>query len=96
MMATRFSLATRPPTAPTVACQVPKPSGAKMKAMAPPTAARMELLLSSTMPKAPFSLPKLCRNQMMMVLRRMTVNARLMKLQPRSQVECRTFLAEGA
>ena len=57
---------------------------------------RMELLLSATMPNAPFSTPKACRNQMMMELSSMTVPARLMKLQPRSQVARRTLLAAGA
>ena len=96
MMVTRFSLATSPPTTPTVACQVPKPSGMKMNATALPTAASRESLLSSTMPK-PFSVtPKACRNQMRMELRRMTVPARLMKLQPRSHVARSTLLAAGA
>ena len=96
MMVTRFSFATSPPTTPTVACQSPKPSGAKMKATAPPMAASRESLLSSTMPKPAEVTPKACRNQMTTALSRMSVPARFMKLQPRSQVALNTLDAAGA
>ena len=66
-----------------------------MKAMAPPMAASTELFMSSTMPKAPFSQPKPWRNHRTMVEARMTVPARLMKDQPRSQVARSTLPAEG-
>ena len=79
----------------TVDCQSPKPRGAKMKQMAPPMAASKELLLSSTMPKPPSVKPKPWRNHSTMDEATMTVPARLMKLQPRSQVARRTLFAEG-
>ena len=94
-MLTTSSLAIRPVTVATAACQVPKPSGANMTASAEPAIASRDELLSSTMPKAPFSKPKPCRNQSMTVEASMTVPARFMKDQPRSQVERRTFPAEG-
>ena len=50
---------------------------------------------SFTMPNFPFTEPKPDRNQITMELSRMTVPARLMKDQPRSQVPRRTFTAEG-
>ena len=43
MVATMFSLATRPVTEATAACQLPQPSGTKSHAMPRPMAARMEL-----------------------------------------------------
>ena len=96
MMVTRFSFATRPPTTPTVACHTPKPSGRKMNATAPPIAASRESLLSSTMPKPLSVTPKACRNQMTTALSSITVPARFMKLQPRSQVALNTLDAAGA
>ena len=57
--------------------------------------ASSEVLLSSTMPKTPSTKPKPCRNHSTTEEARITVPARLMKLQPRSQVEWNTFLAEG-
>ena len=79
----------------TVACQVPKPRGRKMKHTAPPMAASREVLLSSTMPKPASVKPKPWRNQRMMEEARMMVPARLMKDQPRSQVARRTLPTEG-
>ena len=58
-------------------------------------AASTELFMSSTMPKAPFSQPKPWRNHRMMEEARITVPARLMKDQPRSQVARSTLPAEG-
>ena len=80
----------------TVACQLPKPRGAKIQAMVLPMLARMEWLLSSTMPKAPFSKPKPWRNHNTMVDSRITVPARLMKDQPRSHMDRSTLPTEGA
>ena len=91
---TTFSLATRPVTVATAPCQLPQPRGAKRKATAPPTRARM-LLSIATMPKRPSSQPKPEANQMKMVDRRMTVPAFLMKLQPRSHMERRRFFRVG-
>ena len=42
MVPTMFSFAIRPVMEATVACQLPKPSGAKIQQMAPPTFARIE------------------------------------------------------
>ena len=67
-----------------------------MKATAPPMAASRESLLSSTMPKPAEVTPKACRNQMTTALRSMSVPARFMKLQPRSQVERKMFEGAGA
>ena len=75
--------------------QSPKPRGAKMKESALPMAASRELSCSSTMPKAPPSKPKPWRNHSTMDEATMTVPARLIKLQPRSQVARSTFRAEG-
>ena len=47
------------------------------------------------MPNLPLTEPKLVRNQMMMEEMTMTVPARLMKLQPRSQVPRRTLPQAG-
>ena len=66
-----------------------------MKATALPIAAKTELFMSSTRPKAPFSQPKPWRNHRMIEEARITVPARLMKDQPRSQVARSTLPTEG-
>ena len=96
MVLTTSSLAIRPVMVATAACQFPKPRGMKITAITLPTAASREASLSSTQPKPPSAKPKLLRNQRIMVDRRMMVPARLMKDQPRSHMERRTLLAEGA
>ena len=48
------------------------------------------------MPKRPLTPPRLLRAQMTMLLRRITVPARLMKLQPRSHMLRSTFPMLGA
>ena len=63
--------------------------------MALPMAAKMELLLSSTMVNWPSTKPKPWRNHSTMVEARITVPARLMKDQPRSQVARSTLTAAG-
>ena len=94
-METTFSLAMRPVTVATVDCQLPKPRGAKTTHTAPPMAASRELLLSSTMPKPLSVKPKPWRNHKMMEEATITVPARLMKDQPRSQVARSTLPAAG-
>ena len=96
MEETTASLAMRPERRATAACQVPKPRGAKMKSTVWPTLASRELLLSSTIWNTPSTKPKPWRNQRMTEERRMTVPARLMKDQPRSQVARSTLTAAGA
>ena len=92
---TTFSLAIRPVKVATAACQLPKPRGAKMGATTLPTAASRLWLLSSTMVKLPSTKPKPCKNHKITEEARITVPARLMKLQPRSQVACSTLRALG-
>ena len=92
---TTFSLAMRPVKVATAGFQLPKPKGAKRGATAWPMEASRLVLLSSTMPNCPSVKPKPCRNHSTMEEARMTVPARLMKLQPRSQVARSTFAAWG-
>ena len=80
----------------TVDCQLPKPRGLNTKATAPPMAASKEALLSSTMPKPASVKPKPWRNHRITEESRITVPARLMKIQPRSQVARSTLPAVGA
>ena len=63
--------------------------------MALPMAARMEELLSSTMPNWPSTKPKPWRNHKITEEARMMVPARLMKDQPRSQVARSTLPTAG-
>ena len=75
--------------------QLPKPSGANSGAILLPSAASIEASMLSTMTSEPFSIAKLLANQMRIAERRMIEPARLMKLQPRSQVLRSTLAAEG-
>jgi len=94
---TMFSLATRPVTDATAACQLPQPSGMNSHATALPSFARMLRLISSSssIPNAPSAQPKRLRNQITMVESRIIVPAFLMKLQPRSHMLRRTFESVG-
>ena len=94
---TMFSFATSPVKEATVACQVPKPRGAKIHASAEPTFARIERLSSSfpSIRKPSAVQPKKEVNQTTIVESRITVPAFFTKDQPRSQVERRTVFTVG-
>ena len=97
-METTSSFATSPVMVATAAFQAQPPAqprGAKTQAMLFPMEARREVLLSSTWTRPPSEMPKPCKNQRMTLERRITVPARLIKDQPRSQVARSTLEADG-
>ena len=93
---TTLSFAISPVKVATVDSQLPKPKGEKIKAIALPTYASKDASLLSTMLKAPFSKPKCCKNQRIIVERRITVPAFLINDQHLSQVVRRIFEGTGA
>ena len=78
------SFATKPEREDATACQLPKPSGAKIGARKVPMIARKEASISSTMPKAPFSTPNVARNHITIQQRNRIVPAFFKKLHTRS------------
>ena len=94
-VATTFSFATSPETLATAACQLPKPSGAKIGAITPPIAASILMFSSSTMPKPPAVKPKFWRNQITPHATKMTVPALMMNALPRSHMWISTPFGAG-
>ena len=92
---TMDSFAVKPEIDAATGCHSPKPSGRKMTAIAPPTAARTEEFGLSTSPKCPPSIPKLDKNHMTRVAMKRTVPAFFRKAFSLSQTCIRTPFMEG-
>ena len=89
------SFAENPEIAAATHCHLPHPRGVKIHARALPRIAIKQFSVSSTIPKEPFSNPKVERIHMITQARNRIVPAFLMKPHRRSQVCIRTVLADG-
>ena len=95
MVVTIASLAEKPEMEAATGCQLPKPRGAKIGAIRPPTIAIKLLAVSSTTPKEPFSIPKVDKTHITTQAKNRIVPAFLIKPQSRSQVCINTVFADG-
>ena len=89
------TVAENPEIAAATHCHLPHPRGVKIHARALPRIAIRQFSVSSTIPNAPFSKPKVERIHMITQARNRIVPAFLMKPHRRSQVCIRTVLADG-
>ena len=89
---TTLSFAIKPVISAVEIRQSSKPSGAKTGAILPEMTARMLSLESATRFRC---VPKVCRNQITIVARKITVNARCRKSRAFSQSNWPTFFAPG-